>query len=374
MWGARVGILKHSTPFWRASINTTKMTMRSIRQADVEGKRILMRVDFNVEFDDGFPKETYKINSVRDTIDFLLSKKGVKIALLSHVGRPEGEKMEGLSFKNFFGEIGKVLDKKLIFVDDCVGDKVKDGLDILRSGRILILENVRFHVEEFENNIDFAGELAKNFDIYVNEAFSVSHRPHASLVKITEILPSFCGLHVEQEVERLSKIRENPERPSVAIIGGAKIETKFPMIKFFADSYDSVLVGGRLGIEAKNKGIVFPDSVIVPKDYIDGSLDVGPETVSLFKEKIRKSKTIIWNGPLGKFEDTRYARGTSEVLDAIVANKLAYKVAGGGETIQVIEEKGVIKKFDFVSTGGGAMLVFLAKGTLVALEALQNQK
>jgi len=350
------------------------MELPNIKNADLEQKHILVRVDFNVKFGDGSPKEIYKIRAVKDTIDFLLPKKGVKIALLSHIGRPEGERIEELSFRDFCEEIGKILERELVFVSDCIGDEVKNKLENIKDGQILMLENVRFHTEEFENDTNFANKLAKNFDVYVNEAFGVSHRSHASLVKITEILPSFCGINVTKEVEKLNEIRKDPKQPAVAIIGGAKIKTKLPMINFFADSYDDILVGGKLGIEAENEGVTFSDNVIVPKDYIDDGLDVGPQTISLFTEKIKEAKVIVWNGPLGKFEDTRYSRGTTEILNAIVSNDKAYKVAGGGETIQTIEESGLIKKFDFISTGGGAMLVFFAEGTLPALEALQNQK
>ncbi|MCF7835662.1 MAG: phosphoglycerate kinase [Candidatus Marinimicrobia bacterium] len=347
---------------------------KSIRNIDAKGKRVLVRVDFNVEFEDGKPKDAYKIRAVKETIDFILSNKGAKIALLSHIGRPKGKRVEELSFSGFCGEIGKILNKKIVFSSDCVGEEVEGKLNNLEEGQVLMLENVRFYMEEFENDDLFASKLAKNFDIYVNDAFSVSHRPHASLVKITEKLPSFFGFNFEQEVEKLSKLRKNYKKPTVAIIGGAKIETKLPVITFFAKNYDSVLLGGRLGIEAESRGLDFTKNVIIPKDYIDDSLDVGPETVSLFKIKIKKAKTIVWNGPLGKFEEEKYAGGTDSILKAIADNDSAYKVAGGGETVQVIEEAGFMKKFDFISTGGGAMLVFLSEGTLVALDSLQNQK
>jgi phosphoglycerate kinase len=349
------------------------MNLPNIKNAELEQKRILMRVDFNVEFDSGWPKEKYKIRSAKETIDFILSKPMVKLALLSHLGRPE-EKEGGFSFANFYQAIGEILGKEFIFVNDCIGDGVKTALDNLKKDQVLMLENVRFYEEDALGDMDFAQRLAENYDIYVNEAFGVSHREHTSLTRITEILPSFAGFNVQKEVEQLGKIRKDFQRPAMAIIGGLKIETKLPVIDFFAKNYDYVLLGGRIGLEAKRRSMVFQDNVIIPQDYFGESLDIGPKTIKQFVNYISQAKTIVWNGPLGKFEDERFAKGTNAALESILKNKTAYKVAGGGETAQVLEENNLIQKFDFVSTGGGAMLEFLAKGTLPALEALKKQK
>jgi len=347
------------------------MKLPDIRMADLEGKRVLMRVDFNVEFENGKPKELHKIKAVKDTLDFVLSKKGVKVSLLSHLGRPEKKSSE-FSFRNFYKEIGIILERKPVFVSECVGGDVKKAMEKLEENGVLMLENVRFYREDEMEDAIFAGKLAENFDIYVNEAFGVSHRRHSSLVKIAEILPSFAGINLIKETEELANLREKFKKPAVAIIGGAKIETKVPLIDFFSKNYDQVLVGGKLGLEAEKQGLVFSENVFIPVDYLGNGLDIGPQTVDKFGTYIKEAKTILWNGPLGKFENPEFKKGTVEVLGKIILNKEAFKVAGGGETVQVLEEGGWLNEFDFVSTGGGAMLEFLVKGTLPALEALKH--
>ncbi|MFH1979010.1 MAG: phosphoglycerate kinase [Patescibacteria group bacterium] len=348
------------------------MTLPDITKENLGNKKVLMRVDFNVEFENGNPKEKYKIESVKKTVDFVQSQKGAKLALLSHMGRPNGLGKAEMSFKDLTESIAGVLGKELVFVSDCIGDVVGSSLDALEDGQILLLENPRFYKAEISGEKDFAESLAKNFDVYVNEAFSTSHRNHGSITKIAEILPSFAGVNLLKEVEVLSGLRESFEKPAVAIIGGAKVETKIPVIEFFAKNYDKVLVGGRIGIEIKEKGIVVQNNVVLPEDYAGQGLDIGPKTIKVFSDLLMGAKTIVWNGPLGKFENPEFAKGTDGVLDAINQNETAYKVAGGGETVQLLGEKGFIEKFDFVSTGGGAMLEFLAKGTLSGLEVLNN--
>lgn len=346
------------------------MILSDFKNADLGNKRVLVRVDFNVEFfKDGKPKEKYKIESAKNTINFLLEKPGIKIALLSHLGRPENREKE-FSFRNYYKELGKILGIELVFVEDCIGEEVKTALGGLKIGQVLMLENVRFYKEDTGGDIEFAKKLTENFDVYINEAFGASHRDHSSITKITQILPFFAGFNLQKEVEKLEKVREKFERPALALIGGAKIETKLPVIKFFAEKYNKVLVGGKLGLETEKEKIFFPQNVLTPLDYTGGGMDIGPQTVGRFKREIVGAKTIVWNGPLGKFEEPPYDKGTSEILNEIIKNKNAYKVAGGGETIQVLEEKNLIGEFDFISTGGGAMLEFLAKGTLPGIEAL----
>lgn len=346
------------------------MNLKSIRETNLENKKILVRIDFNVEFEDGKPKEYHKIKAVADTIDLILSKKGVKVALLSHLGRPEKISPE-FSFGNFYEEIGRILGKDIVFVSDCIGKNVKDGLKNLKEDQILMLENVRFYKEDEAGDTAFARKLAENFDVYVNEAFGVSHRSHASTVNIAKIIPSFAGLNLLKEVEELSLLRDNFDKPAVAIIGGAKIGTKVPLIEFFSEKYDCVLVGGKLGLEAEKRGITFKENVFLPVDYLGNGLDVGPKTVKEFAGYVKRAKTIIWNGPLGKFESPEFEAGTLNIMKEIVSNKGARKIAGGGETVQVLEENNLMDNFDFISTGGGAMLEFLVKGTLPALDALK---
>ncbi|MFC1756869.1 phosphoglycerate kinase [Patescibacteria group bacterium] len=349
------------------------MNIPDIKQASLEGKRILMRVDFNVKFLDGKPEEIYKIKSAKKTIDYILSKPGVKLALVSHLGRPEPGEIK-LSFVEIRDEISKILGRKIVFTSASVGEPVGLALENLEEGEILMLENIRFFEKEMLADESFAQDMAENFDIYINEAFSVSHRDHASLTTITNFLPSFLGFNFIREIEELNKLRQDFKKPAVALIGGIKVDTKLPMIEFFSKIYDQVLVGGGLGIEIQDRKIDVGPNVILPDDYLGDGLDIGPKTIEKFKRIISDSKTIVWNGPLGKFEDAEYVKGTKEILHAIAENKDAYKVAGGGETIQVLEEIGLLDKFDFVSTGGGAMLDFLADGSLPALEALKHEK
>ncbi|MDO8555008.1 MAG: phosphoglycerate kinase [bacterium] len=363
------------------------MNLPDLKNADMEAKRVLMRVDYNVGFisekADGTFTEEYRIKSSKDSIDYILSKRGAKLALLSHFGEPASpefqrgkpeEKQDDFSFKNLYRSFGKILGREIVFIDDCVGEKVKDGLDNLKEGQILMLENTRFHKEEVLNDKKFAGSIASNFDIYINEAFGVSHRNHSSVARIAEFLPSFTGFNFQKEVEELGKIRFNFKRPAVAIIGGAKIGTKMPVIQFFSENYDYVLLGGKVGMEAI-KNNFFPNSnVFLPKDEKGEGLDIGPKTVEEFAEYIKSANTIVWNGPLGCFEKLPFNEGTLDVLKTIIGNKRAYKVAGGGETLQLLEQYGLISKFNFVSTGGGAMLDFLVQGTLPGIESLINSK
>lgn len=351
--------------------------MPDLKNADMEAKRVLMRVDYNVGFisekADGTFTEEYRIKSSKYSIDYILSKHSAKLALLSHFGEPE-EKQDDFSFKNLYRSFGKILGREIIFIDDCVGEKVKEGLDNLKEGQILMLENTRFHKEEVLNDKKFADYIASNFDVYVNEAFGVSHRNHSSVARIAEFLPSFAGFNFQKEIEELGKVRFNFKRPAVAIIGGAKIKTKMPVIQFFSENYDNVLLGGRAGIEAI-KNNFFPNSnVVLPKDEKGDGLDIGSKTVEEFAKYIKSANTIVWNGPLGCFEKPPFDEGTLEVLKAVIKNKKAYKVAGGGETLQLLEQYNLNSKFNFVSTGGGAMLDFLAQGTLPGIKALISSK
>lgn len=342
------------------------MTSLSIEKADFRGKRVLVRVDFNVEFDGEKLEEKYRILAAKPTIDFISCQRGAQIALLSHLGRPAGFDKK-FSFENIYKKIGEIIGLELVFVDDCVGGKVAEALVNLKNGQVLMLENVRFYGEEEKGDEKFAEKLAANFDLYVNEAFGVSHRGHASLAKIGGFLPVCFGFNFKKEIEQLEKARDNFERPAVAIIGGAKIETKLPLINFLSKIYDYVLVGGKLGIEAESQKISFAENVILPEDYKDGDLDIGPETAKRFCSLISGAKMIVWNGPMGQFENPLFGEGTKIVLKAISGNKIAYKICGGGETVQFLEQNNAFDAFDFVSTGGGAMLKFLIEGTLPVL-------
>ncbi len=346
------------------------MNLRSLKNMDVKGKRVLLRVDFNVEIENGKPMGEFRIKSFGETINYLLKQDNTEIALISFLGRPGGRVVPELSFFQISDDIERILGVKIKFIDDCIGEKVKNGLAGLNKGEVLLLENVRFYPGEDKNDIDFSNKLAENFDIFVNDAMSICHRNQSSVTGVAKILPSFAGFQLEKEIENMEKIKENPEHPSIAIIGGAKIETKLPLIESFEKNYDFVLVGGKIANEAMDQKMSFSPKVIMPVDFAENRLDIGSKTIEDYKKVIAEAKTIIWNGPLGQFEIPPYDAGTKEILRAVVKSK-AFTFAGGGETLQVLEKENLIDKFSFVSTAGGAMLEFLAGDKLPGIIALE---
>lgn len=346
------------------------MSLRRIQNAEVEGKRVLVRVDFNVELKNEDVREKYKIKAPKETIEYLLGK-NAKIALISHLGRPEGKSTPEFSLTQIRDDVEEILGIKVKFVDDCIGEKVKNELEGLGDGEILLLENVRFYESEEINDPDFSKKLTENFDIFVNEAFAVCHRNQASVTGVVKNLPSFAGFWLQKEMENLEKVKNNPEHPAVAIIGGAKIETKLPLINVFEKTYDYILVGGKIANEVIDQEITFGDKVILPVDFADERLDVGMETIKKFKDVIKNAKTIVWNGPMGKFEDEKYANGTKEILEAVIGSN-AYVLMGGGESVQLLEESDMLDEISFVSTGGGAMLEYLSGSAMPGIEALKE--
>jgi len=345
------------------------MNLNKIQDADLKNKRVLMRVDFNVELKDGDVREKFKIAVVKETINYICSQERAKVAIITHLGRPDGKKVPEFSVSQIVDDLEKILDRKIKFVDDCVGKKVQDGFYDLPAGEIVLLENVRFYEGEEKNDVEFAKQLAENFDVFINDAFSVCHRDQASVTGIAKILPSYAGFRLQKELENLSKIMTAPEKPSVAIIGGAKIETKLPLIEKFQKTYDIILLGGRIANEAVDKDMQFPDNVFLPTDFAKDRLDIGPKTIGDYKKIISTAKTIVWNGPMGKFEEAPYDTGTKEVLNAVIGSG-SFSVMGGGESVQLLEETNSMEKISFVSTGGGAMLEFLSGDKLPGVEAL----
>lgn len=348
------------------------MELKHINTVDTTGRKILIRVDFNIEFDEttGTPKETFKIAAAKETIDFLLSKERTKVALLTHLGRPEGVRNPKFSTKTLITEAEKLLGRRVHFVSDCIGPVVEDALATLPEEDVLLLENVRFYPEEEKRDFHFSQNLAKPFHMFVNDAFSVSHRNQASVTGITMILPSYAGFQLIREIEHLDRVRSNPDHPAIAIIGGAKVETKLPLIKALEKNYDWILVGGKVANEAIDQKITFSEKVLLPTDFdSDKRLDIGPKTIQTFVEKISGAKTVVWNGPMGKFEETPYDTGTNAILDAILKSD-AFSVMGGGESLGILEKRQVFEKIKFVSTGGGAMLEFLSGKQLPGIEVL----
>jgi phosphoglycerate kinase len=354
------------------------MGIKKIQNADLKDKKVLLRADFNVAIENGKAKEEFKIKACKESLIYLLSQ-DAKVALVSHLGRPtavktlagrpEGKDNPEFSLEQLAADIERILDVKIKFVSDCIGEKVKESIDNLEMGEILLLENVRFYEGEEKNDEEFSKKLAENFDIFINDAFSVCHRNQASVTGITKFIDSYAGFWLQKEIENLDKIKNDPEHPAVAIIGGAKIETKLPLIKNFEKTYDNILVGGKIANEAIDQNIQFSEKVMLPIDFSGDRLDIGKETTRQFIEIIKNAKTIVWNGPLGKFEESPYDLATKEILKTVIESG-AYTLLGGGESIEILEKENAMEKISFVSTGGGAMLEYLSGNPMPGIEAL----
>ncbi len=347
------------------------MRLKNIATADLTGKNVLIRVDFNVELNDlAHVQEGFKLEVALKTINYVLKANAHCVALLTHFGRPDGAADPQYSVERLVPEVKRVLDQDIRFVPACRGDIVSIAVANAVAGEVLLLENVRFEPGETANDPEFARALAAPFDVYINEAFGVSHRLHASVVGVTEYLPAYAGFRLLEETERLDAVRFNPTRPALAIIGGAKIETKLPLIRALEETYDCVLVGGKIANEAIDQKITFSEKVLLPQDFDSPArLDIGKRTASFYAAIIQKAKTIIWNGPMGKFEEKPYDFGTKIILEAILESE-AYVVIGGGESLAVLEAAGVFHKISFVSSGGGAMLEYMAGKDLPGLRPL----
>jgi 3-phosphoglycerate kinase len=352
-------------------IKQKNMKIREIQEVSFENKKVLLRADFNVAIKDGVAQEKFKLQACKQSALHICAKKGAKLALISHLGRPEGKVNAEFSLEQLLPKIEEILGKKIVFAPDCVGEKVSQALENLQEGEILLLENVRFHQEEEKNDPEFAKKIAENFDIFVDDAFSVCHRDQASVTGVTKFIPSYAGFWLQEEIKNLNKLLHEPERPAVAVIGGAKIETKLPLIQRFEKNYDYILVGGKVANEAIDQGIKFSSKVILPIDFAPGRLDIGPDTIKKYKEIIAMAKLIVWNGPMGKFEEPPYDNGTRQILD-IIAESDVFTVMGGGESVQILEERDLFSSISFVSTGGGAMLEYLSGNLLPGLEALKE--
>lgn len=347
------------------------MELRSIETADCSNQSVLVRVDFNIEQSNiAEIQEHFRLDIAKKTIDLIASAPGVKIALLTHFGRPNGQPETAYSVEQLLPAVERALGRKVVFVPDCIGGRVTEALRNLSVGQVLLLENVRFYPGEEENDESFAQQLAEPFTVFVNEAFSVCHRAHASVDAITRLRPSYAGLRLMCEVTELDRVRLFPKHPAVAIIGGAKIETKLPLISALEQNYDAVLIGGKIANEALDQKLVFSEKVLLPNDFDSSArLDIGPQTIAYYAQIISKAQTIVWNGPMGKFEEKPYDIGTEAILHAILESQ-AYVVIGGGESLAVLEQANVIQKIGFVSAGGGAMLEYLGGKHLPGIVAL----
>lgn len=345
--------------------------IKSISGVNVQNKRILVRCDFNVPLDDGGNiLDDFKIRKSLPTINYLIEN-NAKVILMSHLGKPEGKFVETLALDKVNIRLEKLLRFAVKKTADCIGVETESKVNNLKPGEALLLENLRFHKGEEENSEEFAKEISKLGEIYVNDAFAECHRPYASMVSVPKYLPHYAGLLLETEVENLNKILKNPARPVVALVGGAKPETKVAFIEKISETVDFVIVNSLIKKEIDDKNIKFkfPEKIVFPEGDMD-LLDINKETIKIFKGKILSAKTVFWNGPFGKFEDEKYQKGTLEVAKAIIKSK-AFSVVGGGETIEFLDKESILDKFSHISTGGGAMLEFLSGEELPGLKALE---
>lgn len=345
--------------------------MKTLRDFNFKDKKVLVRCDFNVPLnEEGEILDGFRIRQAIPTIEYLIRERA-KIILMSHLDDPKGQIIENLRLTKIKEKLQELLRRPIVKFLDCVGEEIKKVIAVMQEGEVLILENLRFHKEEEENDQAFAKDLADMGEIYINEAFSCSHRSHASIAGVPQYLPSAAGLLLEKEIKTLAELIENPEKPLVAIIGGKKVETKSKIIDKISEIADWVIVGGLLKKEIEEKKLQFKYSqkIIGPLCQLD-SPDIDLKTVEFFKEKISKAKTIFWNGPFGRIEDEEFQKGTEEIAKAIVDSG-ATSIVGGGETVEFIRKIGLMDKFTHISTGGGAMLSFLGGEKLPGLEALK---
>ena len=394
------------------------MQKMAIKDINIKGKKVIIRLDFNVPLDASFQiTDERRVTSALPTIQYVLSNGASKVILMSHLGRPKGTGFEKeFSLAPVAKRLQELLKEKVLLLNDCVGTEVKEAI-AKSSERVVLLENLRFHKEEEKNDPAFAKELASLADIYVNDAFGTAHRAHASTAGITAYLPSVAGFLIEKELQYLGSAINNPKRPLVVILGGAKVSDKIELIKNLIPKADSIIIGGGMaytflkaqGInignsklekdkvdlarelmeQAKKAGVEFSvttDFVITQSftsddckisDVIpDGweSLDIGPKTIKKYEDILAKAKTVVWNGPLGVFERDAYAKGTRAIADYLASLKDVTVIIGGGDSAAAVAKFGLEDKMTHISTGGGASLEFLEGKDLPGIAALNDKK
>jgi len=393
--------------------------LKNIRDLNIKGKKLLIRVDFNVPLDDqGNITDDTRIRGVLPTINHALDE-NAKIIICSHLGRPKGQRQEKFSLAPTAKRLSRLISKDVLMAPDCIGDEVDTMVGQMQGGDVLLLENLRFHKEEQENDPEFSRKLAKLADIYINDAFAVAHRAHASVVGVTEFVSQCAaGFLLQKEMDYFNRSMGNPMRPLVAIVGGAKVSSKLGALRNLLDRVDKIIIGGamantflksmgfdigqsrveddlldtarELRDKALRLGVKFylpVDSIVadkfdpraetkrtttqeVPKDWM--ILDIGPASTLLFSEAIENAKTIIWNGPMGAFEMDAFSRGTMAMVQA-VASSHALTIVGGGDTDVAVHKAGASNNISYISTGGGAFLMLMEGKELPGVTALEKK-
>ena len=387
---------------------------KTVKDIDVKGKRVLVRVDFNVPIKDGRISDDTRIRAALPTIQYLLDQ-GAAVILCSHLGRPKGGPDPIFSLKPVAEYLGKLLKMPIAFADDCIGPVAEKASQSLKPGSVLVLENTRFHPEEEKNDPAMSKQLAALADVYVNDAFGSAHRAHASTEGVAHFLPGVAGFLMEKEIQYLGQAIDNPKRPFVAILGGAKVSDKIGVIKNLLNKADTVLIGGGMAntffkaqgysvgdslveddaldtakeiLKVGDVKLRLPVDVVIADKFEDDAqkktialasipagwriLDIGPETIKSFEKVISEAGTIVWNGPMGVFEMPNFAKGTFEIAKAIAASH-AVSVIGGGDSVSAVVQAGVADKITHISTGGGASLEMLEGLALPGLVALQDK-
>lgn len=394
------------------------MNKKTVKDIDLKGKKVFVRCDFNVPMDENQNiTDNTRIVAALPTINYLLEQ-NCKIILASHLGRPKGEFKPEFSLKPVAKELSKLLNKEVIMAEDVVGEDAMKKASELKEGEILLLENVRFHREETDNDPEFAKKLASMAEVYVNDAFGTAHRAHSSTTGIADYLPAVAGFLIEKELKFLGEAINNPERPFMAILGGAKVSDKIGVIDSLLDKVDTLMIGGGMAYtffkaqgyevgnsiceldkldlakelmeKAKNKGVklMLPVDTKVGKEYKEDTesktvknteipadwegFDIGEETIKLYSEELQKAKTVIWNGPLGLFEFPQFAIGTNSIAN-VLANLNATTIIGGGDSAAAVKKAGLEDKMTHISTGGGASLEFIEGKKLPGIECLLDK-
>jgi len=396
------------------------MNKLTVRDIEVGGKRVLVRVDFNVPLDEetGAITDDNRIRATLPTINYLINRKA-RVILCSHLGRPKGKVVEKLRLAPVAQRLSQILGQKVEATTDCIGPEVEKAVEKLKPGDVLLLENIRFHPEEEANDVAFAQALARLADVYVNDAFGASHRAHASIVGVAKYLPAVAGLLVEKEINTLEGILAHPAHPFAELTGGAKVSDKISILENIMDKVDCLLIGGgmaatflkaksyevglslmeddtldfaaKLMRDAAQRGVclMLPVDVVVADKLSAGAevkvisvksippdwriVDIGPQTISNFSQELRRCKTIFWNGPMGMYEIPQFAQGT-QAMARLLAGLEATTIIGGGSTAEVVTAMKLVDRMTFVSTGGGASLRFLSGGTLPGVEVLLDKE